>query len=171
MWKDSIRNIVIIFQTTILRFVGFYVRRSANILKENYWILRIGLMGKCQKVPKFDFQSQYVTVKSRAVDQSTIQFLTILGVLLTKTCYHPRHATIAMSSNQFKSHLIFLPECRILKNSDQIFFNLYLWKMHLHDKKMKYFTLLFFKNRASHGKREYIHVITKIEMNSCSLYA
>ena len=110
-------------------------------------------------MPNFDFQSQYVTVKSRAVDQSTIQFLTILGVLLTKTCYHPRHATIAMSSNQFKSHLIFLPECRILKNSDQIFFNLYLWKM-------KYFTLLFFKNRASHGKRQYIHVITKIEMNS-----
>jgi hypothetical protein len=30
MWKDSIRNIVVIFQTTILRFVGFYVRRSAN---------------------------------------------------------------------------------------------------------------------------------------------
>ena len=31
MWKDSIRNIVVIFQTTILRIVGFYVRRSANI--------------------------------------------------------------------------------------------------------------------------------------------
>ena len=30
MWKDSIRNIVVIFQTTILRFVGFYVRRLAN---------------------------------------------------------------------------------------------------------------------------------------------
>ena len=30
MWKDSIRNIVIIFQTTILRIVGFYIRRSAN---------------------------------------------------------------------------------------------------------------------------------------------
>jgi hypothetical protein len=29
MWKDSIRNIVVIFQTTILRIVGFYVRRSA----------------------------------------------------------------------------------------------------------------------------------------------
>ena len=26
MWKDSIRNIVVIFQTTILRIVGFYVR-------------------------------------------------------------------------------------------------------------------------------------------------
>ena len=30
MWKDSIRNIVVIFQTKILRNVGFYVRRSAN---------------------------------------------------------------------------------------------------------------------------------------------
>ena len=29
-----------------------------NILKGYYWILRIGLMGRCQKVPKFDFQSQ-----------------------------------------------------------------------------------------------------------------
>ena len=29
MWKDSIRNIVVIFQITILRIVGFYVRRSA----------------------------------------------------------------------------------------------------------------------------------------------
>ena len=38
------------------------------------------------------------TVKSRAVDRSTIQFLTIFGVLLTKTCYYPRRATIDMSS-------------------------------------------------------------------------
>ena len=37
------------------------------------------------------------TVKSRAVDRSTIQFLTIFGLLLTKTCYYPRRATIAMS--------------------------------------------------------------------------
>ena len=29
MWKDSIRNIVVIFQTNILRIVGFYVRHSA----------------------------------------------------------------------------------------------------------------------------------------------
>jgi hypothetical protein len=29
MWKDSIRNIVVIFQTTILRIIGLYVRRSA----------------------------------------------------------------------------------------------------------------------------------------------
>ena len=30
MWKDSIRKIVVIFQTTILRIAGFYVRRSAH---------------------------------------------------------------------------------------------------------------------------------------------
>ena len=30
MWKDSIRNIVVIFQTTILRIVRFYVRCSAH---------------------------------------------------------------------------------------------------------------------------------------------
>ena len=32
MWKDSIRNIVVIFQPNILRIVGFYVRHSANEL-------------------------------------------------------------------------------------------------------------------------------------------
>ena len=31
MWKDSIRNIVVIFQSNILRIVGFYVRHSASI--------------------------------------------------------------------------------------------------------------------------------------------
>ena len=30
-----------------------------NILKGKYWILRIGVMGRCQKEPKFDFQSQF----------------------------------------------------------------------------------------------------------------
>ena len=30
MWKDSIRNIVVIFQPNILRIVGFYVRHSAT---------------------------------------------------------------------------------------------------------------------------------------------
>ena len=30
MWKDSIRNIFVIFQPNILRIVGFYVRRSAT---------------------------------------------------------------------------------------------------------------------------------------------
>ena len=31
MWKDSVRNIVVIFQTNILRIVGFYVRHSASV--------------------------------------------------------------------------------------------------------------------------------------------
>ena len=31
MWKDSIRNIVVIFQPNILRIVGLYVRHSAYV--------------------------------------------------------------------------------------------------------------------------------------------
>ena len=34
MWKDSIWNIVVIFQTTILGFVGFYVRRLAIVFTD-----------------------------------------------------------------------------------------------------------------------------------------
>ena len=36
MWKDFDKNIVVIFQTAILRFVGFYVRRSARVLGLHY---------------------------------------------------------------------------------------------------------------------------------------
>ena len=46
MWKDSIRNIVVIFQTTILKFVGFYVRRSATdfcSLCVTSWKMKIGI--------------------------------------------------------------------------------------------------------------------------------
>ena len=35
MWKDSIRNIVVIFQPNILRIVGFYVGHSAIVYKQN----------------------------------------------------------------------------------------------------------------------------------------
>ena len=41
-----------------------------------------------------------------------------------------------------------LPECRILKNSDQILLNLFFMKMHLQEKK----DFTPFKDRASHGK-------------------
>ena len=41
MWKDSNRNIVVIFQPNILRSVGFHVRHSASIFK-----LRIELIQK-----------------------------------------------------------------------------------------------------------------------------
>ena len=34
-----------------------------NISKGNYWTLRIGVIGRCQKVPKFDFQIQFSTSK------------------------------------------------------------------------------------------------------------
>ena len=36
MWKDSIRNIVVIFQLNILRIVGFYVRHSAKVWAHFY---------------------------------------------------------------------------------------------------------------------------------------
>ena len=37
-----------------------------------------------------DIESEVHTVKLRAVDRSTIQFLSIFGVVLTETCYYPR---------------------------------------------------------------------------------
>ena len=41
----------------------FITTVTINIPKGKYWILRIGLMGRCQKVPKFYFQSQFSTSK------------------------------------------------------------------------------------------------------------
>ena len=38
MWKDSNRNIVVIFQPNILRIVGFYVRHSAIEKKNSNFI-------------------------------------------------------------------------------------------------------------------------------------
>ena len=43
---------------------GFKIRKifciRINIPKGNYWILSFGLTANCQKVPKFDFQSQFL---------------------------------------------------------------------------------------------------------------
>jgi hypothetical protein len=36
IWKDSDRNIVVIFQTNILRIVGFYVRHLADEFMNNH---------------------------------------------------------------------------------------------------------------------------------------
>ena len=51
-----------------------------------------------------------IRVKSRAVDRSTIQFLTILGVLLTKTCYYQRRALardfMVCNNKYLKTHLL-----------------------------------------------------------------
>ena len=54
MWKDSIRNIVVIFQPNILRTVGFYVRHSAIIVSiscNNFlvWVI-LGIHTKCRTV-------------------------------------------------------------------------------------------------------------------------
>ena len=50
MWKDSIRNIVVIFQPNILRIVGFYVRHSAiNFNKK----LRIFLMTELRETERY----------------------------------------------------------------------------------------------------------------------
>ena len=49
-------------KSMVIRVVEFWRRVVENwkdlCLKEIYWFLRIGVMGRCQKVTKFDFQSQ-----------------------------------------------------------------------------------------------------------------
>ena len=54
-----------------------------------------------------------------------------------------------------KSQILFLQQCRIFKNSNQIFLNFCLWKCICIKKKIKHFTPLVFKSRASHCKWEY----------------
>ena len=46
-----------VFKQGVQKWKDFCLK--INIPKGSYWILRIGVMGKCQKVPKFDFQSQF----------------------------------------------------------------------------------------------------------------
>ena len=55
-----------------------------NVPKGNYWILRIGVIGRCQKVPKFDFQSQFSIPK-------------IIGIFL-----------ISLKNINFGAHLLLL---------------------------------------------------------------
>ena len=45
--------------TKLERFL--HKNQQSTYPKENHWILRIGVMGSCQKVTKFDFQSQFST--------------------------------------------------------------------------------------------------------------
>ena len=52
MWKDSNRNIVVIFQTNILRIVGFYVRHSAYVYLFQTWTLQATYTGS--KNEEFD---------------------------------------------------------------------------------------------------------------------
>ena len=52
MWKDSTRNIVVIFQPNILRIVGCYVRHSANDKKGNFKVdpLKFYILRRPQKL-------------------------------------------------------------------------------------------------------------------------
>ena len=56
MWKDSNRNIVVIFQPNILRIVGFYVRHSAKEIVNLVYkskSLEVAQLPLSQKVPFF----------------------------------------------------------------------------------------------------------------------
>ena len=37
--------------------------KKSTLLKWNHWILQIAVMERCQKVPKFDFQSDFLIQK------------------------------------------------------------------------------------------------------------
>ena len=47
----------VVFKQGVKNLKGFCLR--IKIPNGSYWILRIGLMGRCQKVPKLGFQSQF----------------------------------------------------------------------------------------------------------------
>ena len=58
----------LILLTMAIRVMGFSNRgykirkiftQESTYSKENYWISRLWLKGRCQRVPKFDFQSQF----------------------------------------------------------------------------------------------------------------
>ena len=55
MWKDSIRNIVVIFQPNILRIVEFYVRHSAyEVNFGNFISLDTFYFCHCSKSPCYE---------------------------------------------------------------------------------------------------------------------
>ena len=69
--KDTMRPWIMAIRVAEFSNGGDRIRKifclRINILKGNYWILRIGLMGRCQKVPKLDFQSQFSMSKIIAI--------------------------------------------------------------------------------------------------------
>ena len=50
-----------VFKKGIQNLKGFWLK--INCIKWNHWILRIGVMGRCQKVPKSDLQSHFSSSK------------------------------------------------------------------------------------------------------------
>ena len=68
---------------------------------------------KMSQRPEFPhrFVLVQVTVKSRAVDRSTIQFSTIFGVLLTETCYYSIVLFVRLLC--FLQHQVIVMSCQI----------------------------------------------------------
>ena len=64
MWKDSIRNIVVIFQTNILRIVGFYVRRSAIVTSSISFGLHLYCVYKIPDWTRFERKTSICAVDS-----------------------------------------------------------------------------------------------------------
>jgi len=54
----------------------FRIWQEPSVLKGNCWIFRIGLMGRCQRVPKFDSQSQFLSASKRQLALLQIVFYT-----------------------------------------------------------------------------------------------
>ena len=61
----SIKNNIYIMAVPVVEFLreGYKIRKcfgsKLTVVKWNDWILRIGVMSRCQKGPKFDFKSQF----------------------------------------------------------------------------------------------------------------
>ena len=101
---------------------GYKIRKifglKINIPKGNYWILRIGVMGRCQKVPKFDFQSQFSMSKIIGI------FLIFFSLKNIIFCYWHFLTTSIFNS------LYFLKRCPIFDSVplNQVSkFNHFLW--------------------------------------------
>ena len=78
---------------------------KVNIPKGNYWILRINVMGRYQKVPKFDFQSQFSTSK---IIRIFLNFFSLKNINLVAHFYwHSLITSILKSCYFLKWFLIF----------------------------------------------------------------
>ena len=90
-----------VFKQGVQNWKDFCLKIS--IPKGNYWILRIGVMGRCQKMPNFDFRSQFSTSKIIRIIliiffslkiinlESYILFLTFLKVKLRHILTTPHY--------------------------------------------------------------------------------
>ena len=50
---------IAVYGVMAISIVEFLGEGYKIVIKWNHWILKIGVMGRCQKLSKFDFQSQF----------------------------------------------------------------------------------------------------------------